>query len=72
MYWAINAVLSSCARKTLFCYGNGKFRTGLKLASAHESFQRTVRTKDELFFFYVLPLQFLLPHLNIILNFAHW
>ncbi|KAI8597248.1 hypothetical protein EDD21DRAFT_357425 [Dissophora ornata] len=39
MDWAIDAVLRSCTRKTLFCYGNGKFRTGLNLASVHESYK---------------------------------
>ncbi|KAF9115689.1 hypothetical protein BGX30_006194, partial [Mortierella sp. GBA39] len=37
--WAVDGVLRSCTRKSLFCYGNGKFRTGLNLASMHESFK---------------------------------
>ncbi|OAQ25502.1 hypothetical protein K457DRAFT_129043 [Linnemannia elongata AG-77] len=36
---AIDAVLRTCTRKTLFCYGNGNFKTGLNLASVHESFK---------------------------------
>jgi hypothetical protein len=36
---AIDAILNECRSKTLFCYGNGNFRTGLNLASPHESFK---------------------------------
>ncbi|KAF9138641.1 hypothetical protein BGX30_008923 [Mortierella sp. GBA39] len=36
---AIDAVLKECTSKTLFCYGNGSFRTGINLASPHESFK---------------------------------
>lgn len=39
MEWAVDAVLRTCTRKTLFCYGNGAFRTGLNLASPHETFK---------------------------------
>ncbi|KAG0376645.1 hypothetical protein BGX24_007450 [Mortierella sp. AD032] len=37
--WAMDALLRTCSRKTLFCYGNGKFRTGLNLAFMHETFK---------------------------------
>jgi hypothetical protein len=67
MGWAVDAVISSC---TLFCYCNGKFRTGLNLILAHESFKGRFTQKVG-YFFYIIPLQFLLPH-NIILTFAHW
>ncbi|KAF8930119.1 hypothetical protein BGZ58_008454 [Dissophora ornata] len=37
--WAISSVLRHCKGPTVFVYGNGKFRTGLNLASPHESFR---------------------------------
>ncbi|KAG0307153.1 hypothetical protein BGZ99_001519, partial [Dissophora globulifera] len=36
---AVDAILKECTTKTLFCYGNGSFRTGINLASPHESYK---------------------------------
>ncbi|GJJ75134.1 hypothetical protein EMPS_07492 [Entomortierella parvispora] len=36
---AIDSILKQCTKKTLFCYGNGSFRTGINLASPHETFK---------------------------------
>jgi len=49
MNLAIDAVLRTCTRKTLFCYGNGKFKTGLNLTSVHESFKDKFAQKVSLF-----------------------
>ncbi|KAF9128763.1 hypothetical protein BGW39_004788 [Mortierella sp. 14UC] len=42
---AIDAILRECTAKTLFCYGNGSFRTGINLASPHESFKAVFAQK---------------------------
>ncbi|KAG0356715.1 hypothetical protein BGX24_006355, partial [Mortierella sp. AD032] len=42
---AINAILGECPTKTLFCYGNGSFRTGINLASPHEAFKAVFAQK---------------------------
>ncbi|KAG9071127.1 hypothetical protein KI688_008670 [Linnemannia hyalina] len=42
---AIDAILRECTTKTLFCYGNGSFRTGINLASPHESFKAVFAQK---------------------------
>ncbi|KAG0197103.1 hypothetical protein BGX28_009376 [Mortierella sp. GBA30] len=49
MDWAISAILKECPQPTLFAYGNGKFRTGINLASKHETFkhQFAVRATSE-------------------------
>ncbi|KAF9950829.1 hypothetical protein BGZ70_001218 [Mortierella alpina] len=48
MDWAISAALKDCPPLTLFAYGNGSFRTGLNLASKHETFKQkfAARTLD--------------------------
>ena len=48
---AIDAILRECTTKTLFCYGNGSFRTGINLASPHESFKAVFAQKVKVFFF---------------------
>jgi len=42
---AIDAILKACPKKTLFCYGNGSFRTGINLASPHEAFKAVFAQK---------------------------
>jgi len=51
---AIDAVLRECATRTLFCYGNGSFRTGINLASPHESFKAVFAQKVKGVSFYCL------------------
>jgi hypothetical protein len=46
---AIDAILRECTTKTLFCYGNGSFRTGINLASPHESFKAVFAQKVKAF-----------------------
>jgi len=47
---AVNAILKECDTKTLFCYGNGSFRTGINLASPHETFKAIFAQKVIVFF----------------------
>ncbi|KAK3835544.1 MAG: hypothetical protein J3R72DRAFT_213788 [Linnemannia gamsii] len=42
---AINAILSECATKTLLCYGDGSFRTGINLASPQETFKAVLHKR---------------------------
>lgn len=47
---AVDTVLKECTKKTLFCYGNGSFRTGINLASPHETFKALFAQKVSSFF----------------------
>ncbi|KAG9072301.1 hypothetical protein KI688_000070 [Linnemannia hyalina] len=42
---AIDAILRECTTKTLFCYGNGSFRTGINLASPMSPSRRSLRKR---------------------------
>ena len=47
---AIAAILKEYPKKTLFCYGNGSFRTGINLASPHEAFKTLFAQEVRSFF----------------------